>query len=172
MQVWSSRLLSLFSASMPPACMGEQLFSQGPQWGQGIKAGCFLGCFPSLLLSLMLHFGIGVEPSLFGTCHQVQAQLLKFLLDFLPQTLQLHTFSSTEGLQLKSEWKAGIQLPLPATESSVWKLWRKAPETHFDSKHNSSFPPMSLFGGALNSYHWFLCPRVDHYSTTGLFLLD
>lgn len=97
-----------------------------------------------------------------------------FLISFHVHTLQLLTSSATEseGLQLKSEWRERIQLPLLATEISVWKCWRKAPETHFHSQCNSNFLPRAPLQRCSQQLPLISVPRLEHCSTTGLLLSD
>lgn len=57
MQVWSSRFFCTVQCWCIASPHSQAAPLTGPQWGQGNKAGGFLSCFPSLLLTLLLCFG-------------------------------------------------------------------------------------------------------------------
>lgn len=106
----------------------------------------------------------GVEPSLFGMCHQVGIQPLKLFLDFL--------------LPPPWNWRGCSWNQSGGREFSSRCLLRRSPFGNVEGKflrlistHNATavFFPVPLFNDALNSYYWFLCPRWSTAALQGYF---
>lgn len=105
--------------AMPACCQPARTSGsscRGHGEGRESRQALFFTRFPSLLLSLLLCSG----PHFLGRATRCEHSHSSSFLIFI-HTLQLLNSSAMEGLQLKSGWREGIQLPLPAMEISFWK---------------------------------------------------